>query len=163
MAARVRRRPPATRTRAAAPRETTYRKGRAFVGLAVLVFLFAFIWIVNGAWTAAFVSTTWRTTMDTGWSVHLVVSAFEMTGAYVRPWLVGLPQWVYIIIVAISLPLGVLDCLSSAVGIAPWLVWTGATGVVAHFQNTLAALLVGFLPEPMIVMLLVAIWRIYRS
>jgi hypothetical protein len=59
--------------------------------------------------------------------------------------------------VAIILPFGVLDVLSSALGVQPWMLWTGAVGFVQHTQNVALGEVIAFLPEPMLIWLLVAL------
>lgn len=165
MAPRVRRsRPSPTRPRVrATPAPGSYQRTRAAVVLSIFILVFSFFWIVNGDFTAGMVMALFRTTVEWGWAAHLMMSAIELGPVFLRPFFDKLPRWVLLVMWLLSLPFGVFDVFSSAVGLGPWFVWTGAAGVAAHVQNTALAELVAFLPEPMILWLLVALRNVLRG
>lgn len=165
--ARVRRtRPAARRARPAAAAQVEhdpYRKYRAAVALMLFVLVFGLLWLINGAWTAGFVMEKWKTDSVMGWSVHLIISAIELAAVFVRPYFKGAPWYIMAVIILISVPFGVLDVYSGALGIQFWLEWTGLEGIAMYVQNTLLAMAVAFLPERMIVWLLIGLQRVLRS
>jgi hypothetical protein len=61
------------------------------------------------------------------------------------------------LIIFLSLPFGVLDVLSSAIGVTPYLAWSGFTGIELDTFRTMAGLLVAFLPERMLFFLVLAL------
>ncbi|MBK9943661.1 MAG: hypothetical protein IPP13_18800 [Kouleothrix sp.] len=140
-----------------------YRQTRAAIALFLFILAFGFIWLVNGEFTAEFVMVITGRTATVGWSAHLVITAIEIAPALLAPFVVGLPRRIIALLWLFSLPFGVFDVLSSAVGVAPWLSWTGAAGVPAHIQNTFAAEIIGFLPERMIMWLLLVARNVLRG
>lgn len=165
MASRVRRaRPSPTRSRVrATPAAGSYQRSRAAVVLGIFILVFGFFWIVNGDFTATMVMALFRTTVEWGWAAHLLMSAIEVGPVFLRPFFQKVPRSVLVVMWLLSLPFGVFDVFSSAVGIGPWFIWTGAAGVGADLQNTALAELVAFLPEPMILWLLVALRNVLRG
>jgi len=162
MSARVRRRPSPVRRPVRAG--GSYRQMRAAVGLAILLLVFGFVWIINGSFTAGMVlglggTLTW------GWALHFTNSALEVLPVFLAPFLRSLtvPRGIVVVIWVLSLPFGVFDVLSSAIGVRSWFLWTGAQGVIQHTQNTLLAEGIAFLPEPMIIWLFLALYTVLRS
>lgn len=167
MSTRVRRaRPSVARSQANKIEQRTvggYRQTRA--GIAVMLFILAFgvLWIINGEFTAMFVMVLTGRDATYGWSIHLLITAIEIAPALLAPYMRELPKRVIIALWLLSLPFGIFDVLSSAVGIGPWLAWTGATGTAAHVQNVIAAELIGFLPERMIMWLVVVLRNVLKG
>lgn len=161
----VRRRPSPVRSRAAAPARSavSYRQTRAVVALMIFILFFAFLWLANGSLTAQFVARVFLASASVGWSIHLLISAIEIAPALLAPYIRLMPRRLAIWLWLLSLPFGVFDVLSSAVGVAPYFVWTGAAGVLAHVQNVALAECIGFLPEPMLVVLSVALFTVLKS
>lgn len=161
----TRRRPSPARRRAAAPARSavSYRQTRAVVVLLIFIVFFAFLWLFNGELTARFVARLFLASASVGWSLHLLISVIEIAPAVLAPWLAGISGRLKLVLWLLSLPFGVFDVLSSAVGVAPYFVWTGAAGVVAHVQNVALAEAIGFLPEPMIYVLIVALVSVLRG
>ena len=169
MTTRTKRRPPlpTTRSRAAAHPGAIppdYRRARAATGLALLILVFAAAWLWNGSLTVDLIvrlggSVAW------GWTLHFLNTALEVLPVFVAPYLRGLrlPRGVIMIIWAISLPFGVLDVLASALGLAPWFLWTGLTGMLQQLQNVGLAEIIAFLPEPMLLWLFLALYNVLRS
>lgn len=144
--------------RAAAPtarRGVSYRSGRAAVALFLFALAFGLLWLINGSFTAQFVMAVSGKDATVGWAVHLIITAIEIAPAALAPYLKNLPRRVVVGLWLLSLPFGIFDVLSSAVGVAPWLAWTGAAGAGANLQNVIIAEAIGFLPERMIMWLFV--------
>lgn len=165
----TRRRPgprPVRRTAAAAAAAAApagYRKTRAIVALALLIWFFSGIWILNGELTSQFVQQLTGRGPEYGWAAHLLITAIEIAPAILAPFLADAPARLKFILWLISLPFGVFDVLSSAVGVAPYLAFTHTSGIYQYTQNTIAAEIIGFVPEPMILLLLVALWRVVKA
>ena len=166
MATRARPRTPIARRRLAEKASgpvAPYRRGRAIVALMIFILLFAVLWMVNGEFTAEFVMATTGKDATWGWSAHLVITAIEVAPAFLAPYLRGMPRRLVVVLWLLSLPFGILDTLSSAVGVAPYVTWTGATGLQAHGQNVFLAEIIGFLPEQMIMWLFVALRNVVKG
>jgi hypothetical protein len=161
----ARRRPSPARRRAAAPARSSisYRQSRATVVLMIFILFFSFLWLFNGELTARFVVRFFLVSASVGWSLHLLISVIEIAPAILAPYLASIPRRLVLVLWFLSLPFGVFDVLSSAVGVAPYFVWTGAIGAVAHLQNVALAEAIGFLPEPMIYVLIIALVSVLRG
>jgi len=164
MSTRVRRRRLSPARRAAPVGLGNYRRMRAAIGLAILLLVFCFIWMINGSFTAAMVMGLGGT-LSWGWAAHFINSALEVLPMFLAPYLRDLvvPRGIVVFVWLLSLPFGAFDVFSSAVQVAPWFAWTGASGILQHTQNTLLAELIAFLPEPMIIWLFLALFTVVRS
>jgi len=140
-----------------------YRRARAAAGFAVFILIFGLLWLVNGSFTAVGVVRIFDVTIEWGWALHFAVTALELTPIFVAPYLRGGPRPLVALLLAISLPFGVFDVWSSAQGVQPAFVWTGATGILAHAQNTIVAELIAFAPEPMTVWLVVGLHNVLKG
>lgn len=166
MSVRARRlRPSVTRqpSRRAPAAGGNYRRTRAAVILGIFILIFGVLWVINGDFTATFVMVLFRTTIEWGWAAHLLMSAIEIGPIFLTPYFKALPRKVLVLLWLLSLPFGVLDVLSSAIGVGPFFVWTGAREALAHVQNTSLAEVVAFLPEPMLFWLIVALRNVLRG
>lgn len=161
----TRRRPSPVRRRAAAPARSSisYRQSRAVVVLLIFILFFAFLWLFNGGLTAQFVMRLTGADASVGWSTHLLISVIEIAPAILAPYLAQIPRRLVFVLWLLSLPFGIFDVLSSAVGVAPYFLWTGAAGIVALVQNVALAECIGFLPEPMMFVLVVALMSVLRG
>jgi hypothetical protein len=161
----TRRRPSPVRRRAVAPAGSniSYRQSRATIVLLIFILFFAFLWLFNGDLTARFVMRLTGADISVGWSTHLLISVIEIAPAILAPYLARIPRRLVVVLWLLSLPFGIFDVLSSAVGVAPYFVWTGAAGVVAHVQNVALAEAIGFLPEPMLYILVIALVSVLRG
>jgi hypothetical protein len=161
----TRRRPSPARRRAAAPARSSisYRQTRAAIVLLIFILFFSFLWLFNGGLTAQFVMRVFLASASVGWSIHLLISVVEIAPAILAPYLASIPRRLVLVLWLLSLPFGIFDVLSSAVGVAPYFVWTGAVDLVAHVQNVALAEAIGFLPEPMIYVLIVALASVLRG
>lgn len=161
----TRRRPSPVRRRPAAPARSavSYRQSRATIVLLIFILFFSFLWLFNGDLTARFVTRLTGAGASAGWSVHLLISVIEIAPAVLAPWLASIPRRLVLVLWLLSLLFGVFDVLSSAVGVAPYFGWTGAAGTLAHVQNVALAEVIGFLPEPMIYILIVALVSVLRG
>lgn len=160
------RRRAARRAPAQAPQRASvinYRNGRAVVALFLFALFFGLLWLINGSFTAQFVMAVSGKDALVGWSVHLLLTAIEIAPAALAPFLRGLPRRVVLVLWLLSLPFGIFDVLSSTVGVGPWLSWTGATGAGANIQNVIAAEIIGFLPEQMIMWLVVIAQNVLKE
>ena len=129
----------------------------------IFILFFSFLWLFNGGLTAQFVTRITGADASVGWSTHLLISVIEIAPAILAPYLAQIPRRLVLVLWFLSLPFGIFDVLSSAVGVAPYFAWTGAIGVVAHLQNVVLAEAIGFLPEPMIYVLIVALVSVLRG
>lgn len=161
----VKNRPASMRRRPAAQVRSvmSYRQTRAVIALLVFILVFAFLWLFNGELTARFVMALTGTSAGAGWSVHLVITVVEIAPAILAPYITGMPRRLVVVLWLLSLPFGVFDILSSTIGVAPYFAWTGASGLGAHLQNVVLAEIIGFLPEQMIMWLLVALRNVLRG
>lgn len=161
----TRRRPSPVRRRAAAPARSavSYRQTRAAIVLLIFIVFFAFLWLFNGELTARFVARLFLASASVGWSIHLLISVIEIAPAILAPYLASIPRRLVLVLWVLSLPFGIFDVLSSAVGVAPYFLWTGLAGTLAHVQNVALAECIGFLPEPMIYILIVALVSVLRG
>jgi hypothetical protein len=162
-AARPARRP-AVRRPAPPPALRTYQRGRSLSGIAIIGLIFGAAWLLNGYFTAQIIvdlGGSWRL----GAATHLVTTVIELTTVFVTPALrrVRAPGWVHLVIWAIVLPFGTLDTLTSALGFIAWgLAWGVPIGLSLHVSTTGLALIIAFLPEPMLVWLTAALLRVIR-
>ncbi|MBL0830564.1 hypothetical protein JK320_25440 [Klebsiella pneumoniae] len=140
-----------------------YRQTRATIVLLIFIVFFGWLWMVNGDFTASFVMTLAHQPAEVGWAVHVFISLIELAPAVLAPYLELLPRRAIVLLWALSLPFALADVLSSALGVAPYFLWTGATGFYAHAQNTAIAEFVSVAPERMIVLLFVALAAVVRS
>jgi len=159
----TRRRPSPARRAAPARSSITYRQTRAAIVLLIFILFFSFLWLFNGDLTARFVVRLTRASASVGWSIHLLISVIEIAPAILAPYLAKIPRRLVVVLWLLSLPFGVFDVLSSAIGVAPYFVWTGAVELVAHIQNVALAEAIGFLPEPMLYVLIVALVSVLRG
>lgn len=161
----TRRRPSPARRRAAAPARSSisYRQTRAAIVLMIFILFFSFLWLFNGTLTARFVAGLTGASASVGWSTHLLISVIEIAPAILAPYLASIPRRLVLVLWVLSLPFGIFDVLSSAVGVAPYFLWTGAVDLVAHVQNVALAEAIGFLPEPMLYVLVIALVSVLRG
>ena len=140
-----------------------YRQSRASVAVLIFMFVFGLAWLINGEFTAEFVVQLTGRPASWGWSTHLVITVIEIAPPILAPYLKGIPRRIILVLWLLSMPFGIFDVLSSAVGVSTWLGWTGATGVLAHVQNVVAAEIIGFLPERMLLYLAVVLRNVIRG
>jgi hypothetical protein len=149
--------PPRARPRA--PRAIrVYQRWRAAVGVLVVGLLFAGGWLLNGYFTAQVVAAAWGDWW-LGWAVHLIITAIELTTTLTGPVLrrIRAPAWVHALLWAVVLPFGLVDTGSSALGLMQWALMLGLpVGLPLSAGVTLAAELIAFVPEPMLVWLVLA-------
>jgi hypothetical protein len=148
---------------AANPPIDNYRRFRAVALLMLFMVIFGLLWLQNGDWTATYLVGAIAISLAAGWAIHLVVSATELAGPILRPFFVGLPAWIPGILIVLTLPFGVLDVLSSAIGITAWLEPLRLEGLQLDLVRTLAGLLVAFLPERMLYYLSLALARVVKG
>lgn len=135
-----------------------YRRWRGAVGVLVVALLFVGAWLLNGYFTAQAVAAL-RGDWWLGWAVHLIITAVELTTTLVGPVLrtIRAPAWVHLLLWAVVLPFGLADTCTSAIGLASWGLGLGVpAGLALSVGATLLAEAIAFVPEPMMVWLLLA-------
>lgn len=141
----------------------SYRQVRATIALLLFMLLFALLWMANGELTARFVMATTGRSATVGWSIHLLITMIEIAPAILAPYTRAMPRRLVLVLWCLSLPFGIFDVLSSAVGIAPFLAFLPTAGGWVYLQNTIAAQIIGFLPEQMILWLIVALRSVLKG
>jgi hypothetical protein len=142
-----------------------YQRGRGAVGLSCIALLFALAWLLNGYFTALAVVTLGGDWVI-GVSVHLLITAVELTTVFVAPALraVQAPGAVVLVIWLIVLAVGTGDTLSSALGLTAWGLALGLPdGLFLTIGSTLLAEMIAFLPEPMLVWIIAALVRVLKA
>jgi hypothetical protein len=145
------------------------------VGLALSIFaalcFFAALWGLNGYFTARTVYSlgvafslpvfSW----GVGWLVHLVVSLIEHHLWRLRSAVGGAPGIVLIGVYGLIVLVGVIDVFTSALAFLLLFDSLGlsATDPTVRFLCTALAEVIAIVPEPIIVWLAVALWRIVRD
>ena len=145
------------------------------IGLALAVFaalcFFCVLWGVNGFFTArtvrnigpllGFASMSW----GAGWLVHIVVSLIEHHLWRLRHAVGGAPSTVVIGTFALILLVGILDVLTSTFAFLLLFVSLGAdlSDPSTRFVSVMLAEIIAIIPEPIIVWLAVALWRVIRG
>jgi len=159
MATKTRRLP----VRSAPLASNSYGRTRAAVGVVIFILFFGLLWMVNGHWTAEGVQAVFRGDYAVGWAVHLLITALEVLPIFVLPYIEKQQRLVLLLIWGLSLPFGVFDVFSSAVGIMPLLHAIAVRGEALTILSTLLGEAVAFVPERAFVALLVVLQRIYRG
>lgn len=145
------------------------------VGLALAVFsalcFFLALWGVNGFFTARTVRSIGllfhaeTISWGAGWLVHVVVSLIEHHLWRLREALGNAPRFVAIGVYCLIIIVGTLDVLTSAfaflalfasIGLSP-------TDPTIRFVSTLLSEVIAILPEPVIVWLSVALYRVVKD
>jgi hypothetical protein len=145
------------------------------VGLSLAIFaalcFFASLWLLNGYFTARTVVGLGRATdtaflsWGTGWLLHIIVSLIEQHLWKLRGTLGGAPGIVLVGVYALIIGVGTIDVLTST--LAFLLLFDGlglpATDGSIRFISTLLAEVIAIIPEPIIVWLAIALWRLIRA
>lgn len=143
----------------------TYRRWRATVGVLVVAMLFAGAWLLNGYFTAQAVAAL-RGDWWLGWAVHLIITAVEITTTMIGPVLrtIRAPAWVHVLLWAVVLPFGLVDTGTSALGLLGWGLTLGLpAGLPLNVGVTLIAEAIAFVPEPMLVWLVLAFRQVVNE
>lgn len=138
-----------------------YRRGRAAAALVALLVLFLAAWSLNGHTTAVGVGLLVpRASYLGGWCAHVVLTLVELSVPVIRPYLRGAPVLVLGMLYAVVVVVGVVDVGSFAV----WaLALVGGSGLLWASVATLAGEAIAIMPEPVIVALVVALWRLWQN
>jgi hypothetical protein len=142
-----------------------YRRWRGAVGVLVVALLFAGAWLLNGYFTAQAVATL-RGDWWLGWAVHLIITAVELTTTLIGPVLhtIRAPAWVHVLLWAVVLPFGLVDTSTSALGLLSWGLMLGLpVGLGLNIGATLIAEAIAFVPEPMLVWLVLAFRQVVNE
>lgn len=151
------------RTKARQRPALRYRQTRATIVLLIFIVFFAWLWLVNGDFTASFVMAVGRQPAEVGWAIHVFVSLTEFAPAILAPYTTELPRPARLLLWCLALPFAFGDVLSSAIGLMPYAAMahlpTGYTETLA----TLGAEFVSIAPERMIILLITALIAVVRS
>lgn len=150
------------RRRAPAPSVTAYQRSRAATVLFVFVLVFGGAWVLNGTFTAEQVEHLGGST-SSGWAIHLTMSVIEVAPVILAPFFRDVPRWLVVVLWLLSLPFGIFDVYSSAVAIASLLGGMGIAGLLQSALSTILGEVLAFLPEPMLLWLVVLIHRTLRG
>lgn len=140
-----------------------YRRGRSAAALVALLALFLAMWGLNGHTTALGVAALFGWNYTQGWFAHLVMTLIELSLPQIRPLLRGVPfYWgVVAILFIVVLAVGVFDVFSFTL----WAYTT--TGAAVTTESATAAAFAGeafaIMPEPVIIALSVALWRLGQT
>jgi hypothetical protein len=145
------------------------------VGLALAIFaalcFFCALWAVNGYFTSRTVRSigllfhlqgvSWAA----GWLVHVVVSLIEHHLHRLREAVSNAPRFVLVGVYCLIVLVGVLDVLTSALAFLLLFSSIGfsATDPTVRFVSVVLAEVIAIIPEPIIVWLCVALWRVVRD
>jgi hypothetical protein len=145
------------------------------VGLALAIFaalcLFSALWGVNGYFTARTVyslghllsvsSLSWAA----GWLVHIVISLIEQHLWKLREAVSNAPCFILVGVYCLIVTVGVLDVFTSALAFLSLFASFGLPAVdpSVRFVSTVLAEIIAIIPEPIIVWLIVALWRVIHS
>lgn len=131
----------------------------------LVALIFAGAWALNGYFTARTVATL-RGDWLFGWAVHLIITAVELTTALVGPSLrtIRAPFWVHALLWAVVLPFGLVDTFTSALGLLSWGLALGVPmGLSLSIGVTILAEAIAFVPEPMLVWLVLAFRQVLQE
>lgn len=140
-----------------------YRHGRSASALVTLLLLFGAAWGLNGHTTALIATELFGWTYAQGWALHAVMTVVELSLPLVLPLIRGVPHegLVAALIGIATVLVGVFDVWS----FASWAY--GVTGAAVTVESAVVVTLVGELfsmaPEPVIVAMVVALWRLRRN
>ena len=139
------------------------RRVRAGVGLSLFILGFAYLWCVDGNWTAENSMRVFGLDYIGGWVVHLIITAIQVLPAVVVPWLPHRRHPVVWLLWLVAVPVGVFNVWSSALGIGAYL----PAGQLPRFGIDVASTMLGevtaFLPEKAIALLFPLLHRVYRG
>jgi hypothetical protein len=154
------------RAHARSPRAIrAYRRWRGSTGVLLVGLIFAGAWLLNGYFTARAVAAL-RGDWSLGWAIHLIITAVELTTALVGPSLraIRAPLWVHCLLWAVVLPFGLVDTGTSALGLLGWGLALGLPlGLSLSIGVTVLAEIIAFVPEPMLVWLVLAFRQVLHE
>ena len=145
------------------------------VGLGLAIFaafcFFCALWALNGYFTARTVKAIGDTfhltalSWGVGWLVHLIVSLIEHHLWKVRHAASGTPGVVIVGVYGLIILVGVVDVLTSSLAFLDLFRSVGFSIVdpTTHVVSTVLAEVITILPEPVIVWLGIALWRVVRG
>jgi hypothetical protein len=145
------------------------------VGLALAIFaaLFFFValWAVNGYFTARTVRAAGQLlgiaalSWGAGWLTHIVISLIEHHLWRLRETVSNAPRFVLLGVYCLIIFVGVLDVLTSALAFLLLFSSFGlsVTDPTVRFVSVVLAEVIAIIPEPLIVWLCVALWRVIRN
>jgi hypothetical protein len=146
------------------------RVGLALSILAALCFFLA-LWGLNGFFTARTVvglgnslniaALSW----GAGWLVHIVVSLIEHHLWRLRQAVAGAPGFVLLAVYGLIIAVGVIDVLTSTIAFLFLFETVGLSAMDSTLRliSTVLAAVIAILPEPTVVWLSVALWRVVKE
>ncbi len=145
-----------------------YSRVRLALALLAALVLFVALWLLNGFFTArsvlaisALIGTS-AMPWSVGWLVHIIITLLELAFWPFRDLLIKIsaPRGVLWAMCGLAFLVGAADVLSSAVGFLG-IFHSGALSATMISTALAEAIAVG--PEPIVVWLLVALWRVVRT
>jgi hypothetical protein len=145
------------------------------VGLALAVFaalcFFVSLWGLNGYFTSRTVRSIGLlfhlqgVSWGAGWLVHVIVSLIEHHLHRLREAVNNAPGFVLVGVYCLIILVGVLDVLTSALAFLILFHSFGfsVTDPSVRFTSIVLAEIIAIIPEPLIVWLAVALWRVVRD
>jgi hypothetical protein len=139
------------------------------VGLALSLFaalcFFSALWFVNGFFTARTIVTLSGLSWGAGWLAHIVISLIEHHLWRMRATVSRMPRAVLLGIYALIICVGIADVLTSAIAFLMLFAGAGISPVDTTTQivSIVLAETIAILPEPTIVWLTIALWRVVRN
>lgn len=145
------------------------------VGLALSIFaalcFFVALWGLNGYFTARTITGLGEhfqlpfLSWGAGWLVHVVVSLIEQHLWKLRSTLGGAPGVVLVGIYWLIVVVGTIDVLTSSLAFLALFASVGQSASDTNIRtlSTLLAEVIAIVPEPIIVWLAVALWRVIRD
>jgi hypothetical protein len=145
------------------------------VGLALAIFaalcFFGALWGVNGYFTARTVRTVGHflqvssLSWGSGWLTHIVISLIEQHLWRLREAVSNAPRFVLVGVYCLIVGVGIVDVLTSAIAFLLLFSSLGLslTDPTVRFVSVVLAEIIAIIPEPIIVWLVVALWRVIRD
>jgi hypothetical protein len=145
------------------------------VGLALAIFaalcFFCALWGLNGYFTARTIRGLGQTfeiaslSWGVGWLVHIVVSLIEQHLWRLREAVAGAPRFVLVGVYCLIILVGVVDVLTSALAFLELFSSAGFSVLdpTTRVISTILAEVIAILPEPVIIWLAIALWRVVHD
>jgi len=145
------------------------------VGLALAVFaslcFFTALWVLNGYFTSRTIYRLGQShdlvflSWGTGWLIHLVISLIEQHLWKLRTAVGGAPGIVLVAVYTLVVIVGVVDVLTSSLAFLELLATARFSPIMpaTHLIATLLSEVIAIIPEPLIIWLSIALWRIVQD
>lgn len=160
-----------TTTTAPVAARDTYNRGGVIAASCVGLAIFLSLWLLNGYFTARtaaglgrFYAVPWLT-WGAGWCIHLIISVAEQHSWKIPHYAASIPAlrdvlgYLVLCMWFIAVAVGSADVLTTAVGLIDFF---GAVSFTAQIVCVILAELIAVLPEPLIVGLVILLYRLIR-